>query len=300
MSNTIGFLRRHISAILAIALLMGGGGVAYGVAGHGGDRASSKATRIYACVKSHSHLLTRTSATKPCPKGSKKISWSIAGPAGAAGVAGAQGPIGPDGAAGATGATGPAGAQGAPGPAGADGIDGIDGIDGTDGIDGIDGTDGVDGIDGTDGTDGTDGADAVSDFAEFFALAPPDNAATVALGSDVAFPQDGPTAGGGLTRTGPSTFNLAQIGIYRVSFSVPVTEAGQLILTLNGADLAYTVVGRATGTSIIAGEALVQTTVINSLLTVRNPAGNSTALTITPLSGGARPASSTLVIERLD
>jgi hypothetical protein len=282
MSNTIGFLRRHISAILAIALLMGGGGVAYGVAGHGGDRASSKATRIYACVKSHSHLLTRTSATKPCPKGSKKISWSIAGPAGAAGVAGAQGPIGPDGAAGATGATGPAGAQGAPGPAGADGIDGIDGIDGTD------------------GTDGTDGADAVSDFAEFFALAPPDNAATVALGSDVAFPQDGPTAGGGLTRTGPSTFNLAQIGIYRVSFSVPVTEAGQLILTLNGADLAYTVVGRATGTSIIAGEALVQTTVINSLLTVRNPAGNSTALTITPLSGGARPASSTLVIERLD
>jgi len=67
---------------------------------------------------------------------------------------------------------------------------------------------------------------------------------------------------------------------------VSVDEAGQLILTLNGADLSYTVVGRATGTSKIVGMALVQTTVINSILTVRNPAGESTALTITPSAGG--------------
>lgn len=78
-----------------------------------------------------------------------------------------------------------------------------------------------------------------------------------------------------------------------------MTEAGQLILTLNGADLAYTVSGRATGTSQIIGMALVQTTVINSILTVRNPAGNSTALTITPVAGGTRPVSAHLVITRL-
>ena len=54
-------------------------------------------------------------------------------------------------------------------------------------------------------------------------------------------------------------------------FQVSVTEAGQLILTLNGADLAYTVVGRATGTSQIIGMALVQTTVINSLVTCSEP-----------------------------
>ena len=128
---------------------------------------------------------------------------------------------------------------------------------------------------------------------------PPDNAETVAPGTDVSFPQDGPTSGAGIVRTDDSTFNLTEIGIYQVLFQVSVTEAGQLILTLDGADLAYTVVGRATGTSQIVGMALVETTTINSLLTVRNPAGNAAALTITPLAGGTRPVSAHLVITRL-
>jgi hypothetical protein len=129
---------------------------------------------------------------------------------------------------------------------------------------------------------------------------PPDNAATVAPGTDVSFPEDGPALGSSLiSRTGPSSFNLGGIGTYQVTFQVSVTEAGQLILTLNGADLPYTVVGRATGTSQIGGTALVTTTVINSILTVRNPAGNSTALTITPLAGGTRPVSAHLVVTRI-
>lgn len=138
------------------------------------------------------------------------------------------------------------------------------------------------------------------DFGDFFALMPPDNAATVAPGTDVDFPQDGPTSGtGAVVRISTSEFQLSTIGTYQVSFQVSVTEAGQLILTLNGADLAYTVVGRATGTSQIVGISLIQTTVADSILTVRNPAGNSTALTITPLAGGTRPVSAHLVITRL-
>ena len=85
-----------------------------------------------------------------------------------------------------------------------------------------------------------------------------------------------------------------------VQFQVSVTEAGQFILTLNGADLAYTVAGRATGTSQIVGMALVTTTASNSILTVRNPAGNATALTVTPLAGGTRPVSAHLVIQQLN
>ena len=107
---------------------------------------------------------------------------------------------------------------------------------------------------------------------------PPDNSSTVAAGTDASFPEDGPTSGTTITSTGPSTFNLAAIGTYLVSFNVPVDEPGQLILTLNGADLAYTVAGRETGRSPIAGESLIQTTVVNSVLTVRNPAGNPNAL----------------------
>jgi hypothetical protein len=94
-------------------------------------------------------------------------------------------------------------------------------------------------------------------------------------------------------------FSLGAIGTYQVLFQVSVNEAGQLDLTLNGNELAYTVVGRATGTSQLVEMALVQTTVVDSTLSVRNPAGNSTALTVTPLGGGTSPVSAHLVITRL-
>lgn len=133
-------------------------------------------------------------------------------------------------------------------------------------------------------------------YADFYALMPPENAATVAPGTDVSFPQDGPNSGVSITRTGASSFNLSEIGTYQIFFNVPVSEAGQLELTLNGAPLAYTVVGRATGTSDISGMFLVDTTTINSILTVRNSAGNAAALTITPLAGGTNSDSAHLVI----
>ena len=132
---------------------------------------------------------------------------------------------------------------------------------------------------------------------------PPDNAATVPPGGDVDFPAEGPNSGGGIFRTGADTFNLTDIGTYQVFFQVSVTEPGQLVLTLDdgaGAiEFEYTVVGRATGTSQIVGIALVQTSVTNTILTVRNPAGNTTALTITPLAGGTNPVSAHLVITRI-
>lgn len=61
----------------------------------------------------------------------------------------------------------------------------------------------------------------------------------------------------------------------------------------------YSVAGRATGTSQIVGMAVVTTTAVNSILTVRNPAGNAAALTISPLAGGTRPVSSHLVITQI-
>ena len=184
---------------------------------------------------------------------------------GGVGTTGPEGPAGPPGPVGAQGPTGPQGPPGSIGPVGPVGPAGPAGS----------------GI-----------------AAQFFALMPPDNAANVAPGTDVNFPQDGPNTDlTSITRTGPSAFNLAQVGIYRVSFQVPVTEAGQLILTLNGADLAYTVAGRATGTSQIVETVLIQSTSVNSILTVRNPAGNPTALTITPLAGGTRPVAASMLIE---
>lgn len=54
-----------------------------------------------------------------------------------------------------------------------------------------------------------------------------------------------------------------------------------------------------TGASQIIGMVIVSTTSINSILTVRNPIANPTALTITPLAGGANPVSAHLVITQL-
>ena len=139
----------------------------------------------------------------------------------------------------------------------------------------------------------------VLSYADFYALMPPDNSATVAPGTDVSFPQNGPIANTNIGRLGPSSFNLGAIGAYQILFQVGVSEAGQLILTLNGEDLPYTVAGRATGTSQIVGMAVVATTAVNSVLTVRNPAGNAAALTITPLAGGTRPVSAHLVITQI-
>jgi hypothetical protein len=224
------------------------------------------------------------------------------GPAGSTGLTGAAGPTGTTGSTGLTGDVGPAGQTGATGSigvTGAAGPAGSTGATGSTGSTGAAGAIGPTGVTGAVGPTGPAGPSGVSAFSNFFGLMPPDNAATVAPGTDVSFPQNGPTSGSAIARTGPSTFNLAAVGSYQIMFQVSVDEAGQLMLTLNGADLAYTVVGRATGTSEITGMSLVTTSVINSILTIRNPAGNATALTITPLAGGTRQVSASLVITRI-
>ncbi len=131
---------------------------------------------------------------------------------------------------------------------------------------------------------------------------PPDNTVTVAAGAPVLFPRDGPAADG-IIRLDTAEFVLPSVGTYSVNFSVSVTEAGQLVIALDSGsgmvELPYTVYGRATGTSQIAGDALVTTTAASSTVELRNPAGNTPALTITPLAGGAQPAVASIVIQQL-
>jgi predicted nucleic acid-binding Zn ribbon protein len=172
----------------------------------------------------------------------------------------------------------------------------------------------TDGIDGTNGTCSDDQCQATNcstlcngtlvagalDFADFYALMPGDNSATVAVGGDVAFPQIGPAqVATGITATSTTQFEIAEPGTYDVSFFVSVDEAGQLELTLNGSPVANTVTGRATGTNYIEAAVLLTVATPASLLTVRNPSGNSAALTITPIAGGASAVSAHLKIIRL-
>jgi Collagen triple helix repeat (20 copies) len=205
----------------------------------------------------------------------------FAGLPGPEGPQGAQGPAGSQGSTGATGAEGPAGLEGPKGPAGSVGPEGATGPQ---------------------GPTGPEGPSGLPAYAEFYALMPPNNPATVGAGIAVEFPQNGPTTGV-ITRRSASELVLPQVGIYRVAFAVSVDEAGQLVIGLDSGsgmvELPYTVYGRATGTSLISGEALVTTTVPNSALELRNPTGNTPALTITPKAGGSHAAVASIVVQQL-
>jgi len=213
------------------------------------------------------------------------------GATGIAGVTGATGIAGVTGATGATGITGVTGVTGIAGVTGATGATGITGVTGATGATGITGVTGATGIAGVTGTKGS-----VADYADFYALMPGDNSATIAPGTAISFPQNGPTSAGAITRITASTINLATIGSYSITCTVSITEAAQLVITVNGVELAYTTFGRNAGTSDVTGTCLVQTSVANSVIAIHNPAGNSTALTITPIAGGASPVSAHLVI----
>ena len=207
------------------------------------------------------------------------------------GVAGPQGPAG---------ATGPIGATGPQGPQGIQGIQGEPGPAGETGPQGPVGETGPQGPQGIQGEVGPQGpAGVVANFADFYALMPADNATPVGAGEDVAFPQNGPTSNSTITRLTDNSFSLSEVGTYLVMFQVSVTEPAQLVLTLNGEEIPYSVVGRAAGTSQIVETILITTTIATSTLTVRNPAANATALTITPNAGGNESVSAHLVIVQL-
>jgi len=139
-------------------------------------------------------------------------------------------------------------------------------------------------------------------YSDFYGLMPGDNSTTVAAGTPVQFPQDGPT-NGVITRLDAMTFNLKNIGTYEILFQVSVTEAGQLVIGLNSGtgfqEVPNSVVGRATGMCQIVGMSLINTTVANTQLEIMNPSGNTPALTITPFAGGESSVSCHLVIKQL-
>jgi hypothetical protein len=127
---------------------------------------------------------------------------------------------------------------------------------------------------------------------------PGDNSVTVAPGTSISFPGDGVT-NSIITRVNDMQFNLPNIGVYEIYFQVSITEPGQLCVVLNGVEDPTTIVGRATGTSQLVGFSLIKTTIINSVLSINNPIGETTALTITPIAGGTNPVSANLIIKQI-
>ena len=172
------------------------------------------------------------------------------------------------------------------------------GPQGNQGDTGLQGPIGNQGATGPQGPQGVPGQRSIINYAEFFSLMPPDNAAPIAVGDFCHFAQNGINSGV-ISRASLSSFILPNIGIYEIMFNVCVAEAGQLVIDLNGNELPNTVFGRATGTTQIIGISLIETTSINSIVAIKNPLGNSTALTVVPLSGGTKSNVCNIIIKQL-
>ena len=128
---------------------------------------------------------------------------------------------------------------------------------------------------------------------------PPDNSSAIGAGEDIEFPRTAVNSGGSITRITASSFGLSEAGVYQVLFRANVTEPAQLVLTLNGVALPYTVSGTSASPGQIVGMALVQTTDANAVLTVRNPANATAPINLTESAGGSQPISAHLVITQL-
>jgi hypothetical protein len=295
-----------IVAIAALVIALGGTAYATQSVVATGSSASSTLAQcradVYAAFRFQpaGDQSLRAAATKEICGGSGSVGATGAtgaqGLKGIAGVAGSAGSTGPAGS-GATGLSGPTGATGVSGPTGPIGATGVIGPTGSTGTTGAIGSTGSTGVTGSNGATGATGPAGAETFAEFFALMPPDNPLPVLPGTAVEFPQDGPQSGD-VIRLDASNFNLPFAGTYRVSFTVPVDEPGQLQLRLDGIGLAYTVSGRATGTSPIHGEAFV-VAAAGANLAVINPANSPLALTISQSAGGGNPVAATLLIEKI-
>jgi hypothetical protein len=131
---------------------------------------------------------------------------------------------------------------------------------------------------------------------------PNDYPATIAPGAAVPFPRAGP-ATPDITSPSSTVITVANIGTYDITFRVHTTEPGQLQLALDTVPQPQTTsadMDPTSGGHVLVGNSIITTTVVDSIIQVINPAGNSTALTITPANGAETWANAqTFVIRRL-
>ncbi len=308
-------LRQHAPWFVALFFALGGG--SYALAS-GSSSGGSK--RIYACVTQDYGTLNLSNATRRCPTGQRKISWSADGTAGPRGLRGATGPkgaagaTGPTGAPGATGAKGATGATGGVGPAGATGAAGAIGPAGPAGSTGAKGDTGETGPrgdtgatgpigpigpqgdtgpQGAPGANGRDGASAPADYAHVYNQ----GAEVVPVEADITFDSTG-VAAGVSHAPGNAGIVVDSAGVYEVRFEVNGVEPNQFALFDNGAPLAGATFGSSAGTDTTVGDTMVQLDA-GDVLTLRNHS-SSTAVTLQTLAGGTQiNVNASLTVQRL-
>ncbi|KAN0026953.1 hypothetical protein ACTFIU_009629 [Dictyostelium citrinum] len=235
------------------------------------------------------------------PRGDKGLpgSQGVQGDPGEQGDPGDNGDEGDEGEMGIEGEQGQQGEQGdrgSPGPMGPTGFGGPTGYSGSSGSRGAKGSPGPTGLDG-----------GFITHAHYYSIAEDSYDEVISPGDDIQFRKDGPNSNifevfdvsyinvDRVYQT-TSSFTIALIGIYDVTFFVTVEEdGGQLVFTDNDVELGFTLVGKNIGTNQIFSNFLLNVTESGHTYTVRNPASNTQDITIKTLSGGNKAVSCHLV-----
>ena len=140
-----------------------------------------------------------------------------------------------------------------------------------------------------------------------------DYAATIPVSTGVAnqgvpFPRAGFSSGVAIPQPTHDSFHLARGGSYRVEFNISIVEAGNLMIESSQDGIAWvaashekSLVGRATGTSLINGSSIVTApNDVDMYIRIANPTGGLSALTVETAAGsGTRAHVGILSIERI-
>ena len=220
------------------------------------------------------------------------------GPQGPQGEQGEAGPQGPQGAQGPRGETGPMGLQGPVGPQGPQGVQGPQGATGAQGPIGPQGPMGEPGPAGATGPRGASGG--LLSYGEFYSPEPGLDGVTIPAGGDIPFPRNGVIANTDIGRVSSTEILLSVPGVYFVTFRVNVATSGQALLTLNGVPQSATAAGTGQNDSVLFGTALLNVTASGTLLTLRNPVENNSALVLSSSPGGTLPVANCLTVLRLN
>jgi hypothetical protein len=130
-----------------------------------------------------------------------------------------------------------------------------------------------------------------------------DYAATIAVQTTagtgrVPFPRNGNFVGSHIARNSASDFIVDLTGIYEVGWMVGIVEASQLQLAVNDVGIANTCNLSGAGTQINSNRVLVSL-VAGDKISIINPPGNSTALTVQPADGSDTHAQAPNILIRL-
>ena len=156
------------------------------------------------------------------------------------------------------------------------------------------------GLQGPVGATGPRGASGgLLSYGDFYSPAPGLDDVTIPAGGDIPFPRNGVIANTDIGRVSSTEILLSVPGVYFVTFRVNVATSGQALLTLNGVPQSATAAGTGQNDSVLFGTALLNVTASGTLLTLRNPVENNSAVVLSSAPGGTLPVANCLTVLRL-